>query len=75
MEQQYEFDVIHDAATYGVVTAPRPVVKIDNRAYAVAALGSWAEAVKRPMPALDVPAGPVQPIPETVAGGYLELLG
>lgn len=75
MEQQYQFDVAPDAASYAVAAAPRPGVKADNRAYAVAALGSWVETVKRPVSAFDPADGAVQPIPETFAGGYVDLLG
>jgi len=75
MEQQHQFDVIHDAVSQEVVMAPRPAVKIDNRAYVAAALGSWVEAVQQPVAAVGLPAGPVQPIPETLAVEYLDLLG
>ena len=75
MKQEYQFDVAHDVASYAVAAAPRAVVKADNRAYAVAALGSWVETVKRPVSAFDPADGAMQPIPETFAGGYADLLG
>lgn len=75
MKQEYQFDVAHDAASYAVAAAPRPGVKADNRAYAVAALGSWVETVKRPVRAFDPADMTMQPISETFAGGYVDLLG
>jgi len=75
MKQQFEFDVIHDPSPYEVAAAPRVGIKVDNREYAMAAFVSPGEAVKRPVPALEAAVGAVQPIPETLAGEYLDLLG
>ena len=75
MKQQYQFEVVHEAVTYAVAEAPRPGIKVGNRAYAAAALGSWMEAVKPPVRAFEEVETSMQPIPETTAGAYLDLLG
>lgn len=75
MKQQYQFEIAHDAVSYATVEAPRPRIKVGNRAYAAAALGSWLEAVKPPMSAVGPAETSMQPIPETAAGAYLDLLG
>mgnify|MGYP001066774326 CR=1 FL=1 len=73
----YQADVIGEpAAAYQAVLAPRPEIKVDNRAYAVAALGFWQDlTVSGPKPAFDPGIAPVQAALETLAAGYLDLLG
>ena len=64
------------AAAYEAVWAPRPESKVDNRAYAIASLGFWAQVVRsEPTPAFDPQVVPYQPVPEALAVGYLDLLG
>ena len=75
MKQQYQFEVVHDAVSYAVAEAPRLGIKVGNRAYAAAAVGSWMEAVKPSVRAFEAVETSMQPIPDTTAGAYLDLLG
>lgn len=73
----YQADVIGEPdAAYQAVLAPRLEIKADNRAYALAALGAWAEVPgSEPVPAFDPQVVPEQPVPAALAAGYLDLLG
>ena len=64
------------ATAYSAVWAPRPESKVDNRAYAVATFGFWAQANGPDQkPSFDPQAVPSQAIPQALALGYLDLLG
>lgn len=62
-------------AGYRAGPAPSPESKVDNRAYAIAALAAWAEiAGSEPVAVIDPSAVPEQAIPPALAAGYPDLL-
>jgi hypothetical protein len=73
MEQQHEFDLVADAASWQAARAPGSSVKYDNRAYLVAAYAGRADAVNRPVAATT--DAEEQPVPEAYAAGYRTLTG
>ena len=75
MEQQNQFDNATYAATH--VYTPNAVeqIKLDNRAFVVASYGTWSDAQNQPLGEADSSIVTTQPVPVTLAPGYLDLLG
>lgn len=72
MEQQKQ--PISEVAAYQAAAHTQAEDKADNRAYAIASLGFWAQvAGAEPLPAFDPRAVPEQPIPAALAAGYSDL--
>ncbi len=72
---QHQADVIGEPAAYQAVWMLQPEGKVDNRAYAAAALRLWADvAFSEPVPALDAPAVSERPVPVNPAAGYRDRL-
>jgi hypothetical protein len=68
----YQADAAGPSTAYGVVY--RSEIKVDNRAFLLAALGSWPEVAPAETKPVSVEDFPTQSAVEILTAGYLDLL-
>jgi hypothetical protein len=73
---EYQANAVWEpAVAHHTVWLPQSGSKVDNRAYAAAALGAWADvAAYESGPAIDPRVAPIQEVPPAAASAHPDLL-